>query len=278
MNYRHAYHAGNFADVHKHVALVAVLLHLRKKDKPFAVIDTHAGAGLYDLSGAEAPKTAEASKGIAKLRSVPARTSAFRRYLEIANALGPEHYPGSPLIAAKLLRQQDRLIAIEKHPEEFSALRFSLARFGNARAISGDGYTQLDALLPPPERRGLVFIDPPYEAADETEQLAQSLARAYRRFATGIYLVWQPLKFAAEVYALAGELETAGPMNLLSLTIDVGVATADSADRLHAAGLLVINPPYGFDVEMESAGAEFLPLLQQGPGARTAVEWLSRTR
>ncbi|HEY1961467.1 MAG TPA: 23S rRNA (adenine(2030)-N(6))-methyltransferase RlmJ [Rhizomicrobium sp.] len=278
MNYRHAYHAGNFADVHKHVALVAVLQNLRRKEKPFAVVDTHAGAALYDLSGTEASKTGEAAAGIAKLRSLTARTPALRQYLEIVNSFGPEHYPGSPLIAAKLLRPQDRLIAMEQHPEEFAALERSLSPFHNARSVAGDGYKQLDSLLPPAARRGAVFIDPPYEEENEMERLARALARAFRRFANGTYIVWHPLKRASDVELLAGELQTAGPMKLLSLTIDVGEENPALVERLHAAGLLVINPPFGLDLEMEAAGAEVLPFLQQGPAARTTVRWLSAER
>jgi 23S rRNA (adenine2030-N6)-methyltransferase len=275
MNYRHAYHAGNFADVHKHIALVAVLLHLRKKEKPFAVIDTHAGAGLYDLASTEALKTAEAAEGIGNLRSYAARTQALQRYLEIANAFGPERYPGSPLITAKLLRPQDRLIAIEKHPEELEALRESLGSFQNALAAPGNGYKRLGSLLPPPERRGLVLIDPPYEAPEEMEHVAHTFARAYRRFSMGIFLLWYPLKVSARLAALAGEIRSAGPVRLLSLRIDVGSGVGKSPDGLSAAGLLVVNPPYGFDTEMEAAGTEILPQLCLGSGAQASVEWLS---
>jgi 23S rRNA (adenine2030-N6)-methyltransferase len=275
MNYRHAYHAGNFADVHKHVALVAVLLHFRKKQKPFAVIDTHAGAGLYELSGAEARKTSEAAAGIEKLRGHAAQTPTFRQYLEIVNSCGAEHYPGSPLLAAKLLRPQDRLVAIEKQPDQLTALEASLAPFSHCRAILGDGYGQLDALLPPPERRGIILVDPPYEAADEMERLAQALGRAHRRFATGTFVIWHPLKTASDVRSLVGEIQAAGPMRLLSLTIDVGVEDQNAAAQLRAAGLLIVNPPFGLDVEMEAAGAELLPLLRRGRAARLAVDWLS---
>src|SRR6185312_17179965 len=169
MNYRHAYHAGNFADVVKHIALTGVLLHLRKKETPFAVIDSHAGRGLYDLSGTEAKRTGEAASGIEKLRGLKGE-GALGRYLEIAGE--SDLYPGSPVIAAKLLRPQDRLVAIEKHPQEFASLRQALAPWRKARAVEGDGAAKLPALLPPAERRGLVLIDPPFEAADEFDALA----------------------------------------------------------------------------------------------------------
>jgi 23S rRNA (adenine2030-N6)-methyltransferase len=275
MNYRHAYHAGNFADVHKHVALVAILTHLRRKETPFAVIDTHAGSGLYHLSAEEAQRTGEATEGIAPLRGYTARSSALGKYLEIIGTFDAQRYPGSPLIATQLLRPRDRLVAIEKHPEEYEALRAALAPFANARATLDDGYTQLPRLLPLPERRGLVLIDPPYEAPGELQQMGKVLADAYRRFATGIYLIWLPLKENASAGALIGDLRNAGVAKLLSLAFDVGRSKNDAPGKLSAAGLLVINPPYGLDAEMKAAAAEILPLLRRGPETNTRIEWLA---
>jgi 23S rRNA (adenine2030-N6)-methyltransferase len=273
MNYRHAYHAGNFADVHKHVALVAALLHLKKKKTPFAVIDTHAGRGLYDIASEAANRTGEAAQGIGRLAGFSPREPVLRTYLEIAGSFGAGCYPGSPLIAAKLLRQQDRLVAIEKHPEEFAALKASLAPFHRAKAIEGDGYERLASLLPPPERRGLVLIDPPYESPDECDALVAAFRSGVRRFATGIYLIWYPLKVAVRFEALAGEILAAGGTRLLSLTFDVGGAV--EAERLSASGLLLVNPPYGFDEQMRAASEDLLAQLRQGPQARAVVEWLA---
>jgi 23S rRNA (adenine2030-N6)-methyltransferase len=275
MNYRHAYHAGNFADVHKHVALTAILSHLRRKKKPFVVIDTHAGRGLYDLSGVEAAKTAEAADGIGRLEGYAPQNAALQAYLEIVRSFRAQQYPGSPLIAAQLLRPQDRLVAIEKQLDEIAALRAALAPFPTARAIDGDGYAQLRALLPPPERRGLMLIDPPYEDADEMERMANAFRDAYRRFATGIYLLWYPLKLASRIEAFAGELKVQAPIKLLSLRIDIDAPKNAMEDRLSAAGLLVANPPFGFDEEMRAASAELLPLLRGGASARTTGEWLA---
>jgi 23S rRNA (adenine2030-N6)-methyltransferase len=275
MNYRHTYHAGNFADVQKHVALTAILLHLRRKETPFAVIDTHAGRGLYDLSAEEAQRTGEAAEGIALLREHAAQNPALIKYLEIAGGFGAHCYPGSPLLAAHLLRPQDRLVAIEKHPEEYDALRTALSPFANAHVTCRDGCAQLPRLLPPPERRGLVLIDPPYEAPDELQQVGRVLADAYRRFANGIYLIWLPLKEDAPADALIGELRNAGVAKLLSLTFDVGRGQTDPPGKLSAARLLVINPPYGLDKEMQSAGAEILPLLRRGSQANAQIEWLA---
>src|SRR5688572_20822476 len=180
MNYRHGYHAGNFADVVKHLALITILQHLKKKDAAFAVIDSHAGRGLYDLAGEQAGKTNEARGGIARLQGLTGGlTAALETYLALVKESGAAHYPGSPLLAAKLLRPQDRLTAIEKHPEEFAALKDFLSPFRNAAVEQGDGYARTEKLLPPPSRRGLILIDPPFEAADEFQALAQTLSAAF---------------------------------------------------------------------------------------------------
>jgi 23S rRNA (adenine2030-N6)-methyltransferase len=273
MNYRHAYHAGNFADVMKHTALVAVLLHLRKKDSAFAVIDTHAGRGLYDLSGDEARKTGEAGRGIARLSGLATAGEPLTAYLDIARAYGPYRYPGSPLIAARLLRPQDRLVAIEKHPDEVAALAETLKSFRKARSVAGDGYTQLIKLLPPPERRGLILLDPPFEAANEFAQIAQVFARAIGRFATGIYLLWFPIKLKSDAEAFSGEILAAGATRLLRLRFAIGVEEDDT--RLTETGLLVVNPPYGFDDRMrETLRALAAPLGENEP-AKWSVEWLA---
>ena len=272
MNYRHAYHAGNFADVMKHTALVAVLLHLRKKEAPFAVIDTHAGRGLYDLSGEQAEKTGEAKEGIARLGDIPHGQELLTTYLDLARGFGAGRYPGSPLIAARLLRPQDRLVAIEKHPEEYEALATALKPFRKAQAVLGDGYARLGALLPPPERRGIILIDPPFEAADEFAQIADGFGRALRRFANGIYLIWFPIKTQHDANALSGELLARGATRLLRLELDVG---SRAEGRLGASGLLVVNPPYGMDGLMrETFAALATPLGREGP-AKWRVEWLA---
>src|ERR1700704_4430621 len=180
MNYRHAYHAGNFADVLKHAALVSVLLHLRKKDTPFAVFDAHGGRGLYDLGGVEAKKTAEAAGGILPLLLRDAVPGVLAPYCALVRSFGEGIYPGSPVIAAKLLRKKDRLVAIERHPEEHASLAAALASDHRARIILGDFHRELPRLLPPPERRGLVLIDPPYEAEDEFSDATRTAVAAHR--------------------------------------------------------------------------------------------------
>jgi len=264
VNYRHAYHAGNFADVVKHLVLTAILLHLRKKDTPFAVIDSHAGRGLYDLSSGEARKTGEADGGIDRLRGFAAE-GALGAYLALANET-PGGYPGSPLIAAKLLRPQDRLVAMEKHPEEAAVLKQVLAPFRKARVEEGDGYARLMALLPPPERRGLVLIDPPFEAEDEFVTLADQVIAAHRRFATGIYLVWFPVKSQSAARAFLGEVLHSGVRKALTISITVNAPEG----RLTEAALLVVNPPFGLEAEMQDALNVIAPRLD----AVCKLEWL----
>lgn len=261
MNYRHAYHAGNFADVVKHLALVSILLHLRKKDAPFAVIDSHAGRGRYNLTGEEAARTGEAANGIGRLAGLSGAKGALGEYLALAG--GGETYPGSPLIAAMLLRPQDRLVAIEKHPDEVAQLKAVMARLRGAHAEEGDGYKRLAALLPPPERRGLILIDPPFESAQEFHAEARALGEALKRFATGTYLLWFPIKSAGEANAFCGEVLAAGVKKALRIDIDIGAEAkfVGAKERLTAAGLIVINPPYGFAEEMRDALATVTPLL-----------------
>jgi 23S rRNA (adenine2030-N6)-methyltransferase len=281
MNYRHGYHAGNFADVVKHVALVAILLHLRKKEAAFSVVDSHAGRGAYDLAGTEAGKTGEAANGIGRLADLAGEMpEALAAYLALvrdggagasAQAGAPINniYPGSPLIAAKLLRPQDRLTAIEKHPEEFTALKDVLAPYRNATAEPADGYARAVKLLPPPSRRGLVLIDPPFEAPDEFSALAGAVRDAHRKFATGIFLAWYPIKSQAEADGFLGEVMAAGIVK--ALTIDIQVHAPEG--KLAKAGLLVINPPYGFEAAMGASAAVIAPRLE----ATIPIRWLAGT-
>jgi 23S rRNA (adenine2030-N6)-methyltransferase len=279
MNYRHAFHAGNFADVAKHLAFVGILLHLRRKEQPFAVIDTHAGRGLYDLTSEAARRTGEAAFGIGRLHALQNGDAdlpdALQRYLEVVKATGDERYPGSPLIAARLLRPQDRFVGIEKHADEYRALRSALAPFGDrtVRCECADGYARLSALLPPPERRGAVLIDPPFESDAEFEAAAQALGQALKRFANGIYLVWFPIKSAGEAHAFAGEALAAGANKVLRIDLDIGGSVSGGAkERLTAAGLIVVNPPFGFAGEMQAALAIVAPLLS--PQAQVDIRWL----
>ncbi len=280
MNYRHAFHAGNFADVLKHAALVAVLLHLKKKEKPFAVIDTHAGRGLYDLGGDDARKTGEAAEGIGRLAGFSSVPDVLAAYLQIVRSFGAARYPGSPLVAARMLRPTDRLIAVESRTTECEALAMVLGHIPNARAVPGDGYRELLRLLPPPERRGVILIDPPYEEADEFARAAEALIAAHRRFASGIYLLWYPAKTLPLVHATAAELLNAGIRSLVRIELDVGAGSLPECEGrgppMHATGLLVVNPPFGFVENMKTALPFIAEGLAQGSNASTRIEILAQ--
>jgi len=278
MNYRHIYHVGNFADVLKHTALVWVLLHLRKKDKPFAMIDTHAGRGIYDIGGAEAQKTGEASEGILRLLALSSVPGMLSRFLDIVRSFGQGLYPGSPLVAAQMLRPNDRLIAIECQTAEYDELAKQLTPFANARAIHGDGYRELPRLLPLHERRGVILIDPPYEDEDEFSRAAETLVSAHHRFATAIYMLWYPAKEQPKVSATAGELLNAGIESLVRIELDVGAKPERQGGRgppMSATGLLIVNPPFGFTSEMQTVLPFLAETLAQGPGATSRVEILA---
>jgi 23S rRNA (adenine2030-N6)-methyltransferase len=256
-----------------------VLEHLRKKEAPFAVIDAHAGRGLYDLSSTEAHKTGEAETGILRLLGREGLPEPLSVYRDIVRGFGEGRYPGSPLIAANMLRRQDRLVAIEKHPEEFAALQGALAGVKRTRAIQGDFRRELKKLLPPPERRGVLLVDPPYEAEDEFIESTRAIIGSWRRFATGIYLLWYPAKHRPSVEAAAGELLNAGVSSLLRLELDIGasqtVREPGRAAPMSATGLLVINPPFGLSERMGAALSVLVSLLGRGGDAGSSVTMLA---
>jgi 23S rRNA (adenine2030-N6)-methyltransferase len=260
MNYRLAFHAGNFADVVKHAVLARILIHVGEKPQPFRVIDTHAGAGLYDLAGPDASRTGEWRAGIGRLTAalLPSPVGALLApYLDAVTNLNPggelRHYPGSPLIALSLMRPQDRLIACELEPGAAAALRANLQADKRAKAIAIDGFVALNAYVPPKERRGLVLIDPPFEQPNEFERLGQCLIDAHRKWATGIYVAWYPRKDLSAVKALVNQIKRSGIAKVLLAELDVG----NDATRLTGTGLLIINPPWRLDEDL----ALLLPAL-----------------
>ena len=218
MNYQHAFHAGNFADVHKHIVLTRVLDYLRQKPAAFRVVDTHAGAGRYDLFGPQAARSGEWRDRIARPFAMPrsgaagtdAAQALIAPYLDIVAALNPggplRLYPGSPLIVKALLRRQDRLIACELEPSAAASLEAVLRGDTRAKALAMDGWMALFANIPPKERRGLVVIDPPYEESMDFARLSQTVAQAHRKWANGVYLLWYPIKTRAAPDALARRL------------------------------------------------------------------------
>src|SRR4051812_12141589 len=227
MNYRHAFHAGNFADVVKHATLARILVHLRDKERGFRVIDTHAGAGLYDLASQEASRTGEWREGIGQLMearlspNVEALVAPYLAAVAAANA-GTElrRYPGSPLIALTLMRPQDRLVACELEPGAAAALAANLRHDARARTVPIDGWMALNAYVPPKERRGVVVVDPPYEDKNEFMRLADAVAAAHRKWATGVFLLWYPIKDRAGPDRLAGALRRSGVGKILRAELE----------------------------------------------------------
>jgi 23S rRNA (adenine2030-N6)-methyltransferase len=326
MNYRHAYHAGNFADVVKHAALSRLVEYLKLKDKAFRVVDTHAGAGLYDLSSQEAQKTGEWLDGIGRLlgltppaslpdalspsrggrvpgspTSSPSMGEVARRagggeatiydspelspdaaallapYLAAVKSVNPEggvkKYPGSPVIVRHLMRPQDRLSAIELHPQDFQRLKSRFAGDFQVRTIELDGWLALGAHLPPKEKRGLVLVDPPFEQEGEFDRLADGLVRAHRRWPGGIYALWYPIKDRAAVAQFRRELQETAIPRILDVAFEIRPPSHD--ERLDGSGLVVVNPPFVFEKEMRVLLPELKKALAEDPRARWSLDWIA---
>ncbi|WID97922.1 23S rRNA (adenine(2030)-N(6))-methyltransferase RlmJ [Bosea vestrisii] len=280
MNYRHGFHAGNFADVLKHVVLMRILTHLNAKDKPWRVIDTHAGAGRYDLGSEEALKTHEWRDGVARLEQAPLAPKVedlltpWREALAAARARHcAETYPGSPWLCRHAMRADDRLIAAELHENTFRKLAQALARDERCKTLEIDGWTALRANVPPKERRGLVLIDPPFEEKDEFATLAAEFIAAHRKWPTGIYALWYPIKDERAVDRLLDAILDAGIGRLLRLEVDVD--RPDAAGGLSATGMLVVNPPWLLAEEAEILLPALCERLAQGPSPRYRCETIS---
>jgi 23S rRNA (adenine2030-N6)-methyltransferase len=282
MNYRHAFHAGGFADVIKHIVLVRMLTYLQEKPAPFRVIDTHAGAGLYDLTSDEARRGGEWLTGIARIMQARfSETTAplLKPYLDIVRAFNPERdlkaYPGSPLIARTLLRPQDRLTACEVEPKARKRLIDALRRDTQARVVDLDGWLALPAFVPPKERRGLVLIDPPYEQKDEFERLAAGFTEAFAKWPTGSYLLWYPVKSRRATDDLArhvADVVGAGPSPGKVLRLEFSVAPQVAGAPLASAGLLMVNPPWTLMAELKAILPELEKPLGQGGAGRFRLE------
>jgi 23S rRNA (adenine2030-N6)-methyltransferase len=269
MNYRHSYHAGNFADVVKHLLLILCLDHLQKKEGALCVIDAHAGAGLYDLNSEEANKTEEWARGIGRLLGLSDVPADLKLYLDlILGDLERGHYPGSPLLIARRLRPLDRLIANERHGETFEALRGMLRPFKNALAMKMDGYQCVRAHVPPKERRGLVLIDPPFERKDEFEVLCRQMQEWKRRWARGVFLLWYPIKAHLPIDRLK---EAARALCLpRTWSIEVFILPSDQPLTLNGCGIIVFNMPYLVPERI----AALLPVLKERLSLRaTATTW-----
>jgi 23S rRNA (adenine2030-N6)-methyltransferase len=273
VNYRHAFHAGNVADVVKHAVLVQLIEQMRQKDTAFCYLDTHAGQGRYDLRSEAADKTGEFRDGIAKLLAAPTPPPALARYLELVRTAQPspgslQIYPGSPALVQALLRPQDRAILVELHPEDCAVLRAQFRDDTRIHVHHRDGYEALPAFVPPRERRGLVLIDPPYEARDELPALVATLQDAHKRWPTGQFAIWYPIKDQAPIEQFHGALANTGLRKLLTVEL---VATPERA--LRGSGLVLVNPPWRI-------ADALVPLLDQiaaalgRPDAARRVDWL----
>ncbi|MDB5635653.1 MAG: rRNA ((2030)-N(6))-methyltransferase RlmJ, partial [Bradyrhizobium sp.] len=282
MNYRHAFHAGGFADVIKHIVLARILVYLQDKQASFRVIDTHAGAGVYDLTSDEARRGGEWLTGIARVmqaRFSETTLPLLKPYLDIVRAFNPlaelKTYPGSPLIARALLRPQDRLTACEVEPNARKRLIDALRRDTQARVVDLDGWLALPAFVPPKERRGLVLIDPPFEAKDEFERLAAGFAQAFAKWPTGSYLLWYPVKSRRATDSLARHVAevvgTATPPGEC-LRLEFSVAPQATGAALASAGLLVVNPPWTLIGELKAILPELEMPLGQGGAARFRLQ------
>lgn len=278
MNYRHAFHAGGFVDVVKHLIVSRILVYLALKPAAFRIIDTHAGIGRYDLKSEEAVRSPEWQEGIGRLMEKPLTGRAAgiaKPYLDAIAAENPRgdlrFYPGSPLLARRLMREQDRLFALELHAEDRRSLAALFAGDHQVRVTEIDGWLALGAYLPPKERRGLVLIDPPFEERHEFSRLAAGLALAHRKWATGIYALWYPLKDRRGVNAFLADVKASGVPRVLRAELTVR-RPADG--ELFGTGMLIVNPPYVLEDELKA----LLPplaerLAEEGRGGWT-VDWV----
>ena len=266
MNYRHAYHAGNFADCFKHALLVWVLDSLALKAAPFFVLDTHAGAGQYDLDGEAAKRSQEAADGIRRLIARP--SPVLERYLGLVTQLGL--YPGSPALIRTVLRANDSLACCELHPEDAIALRRQFRRDRLVAVHERSGWAALGALIPPKAKRGLVFIDPPFESRAEFLTLADGLCRGYGRFGHGVFAAWYPVKQMAAVRAFHASLASSGIRDIVAVELHLRDTT--DPGRLNGCGLVAINPPYRFEERARAIADAVLNGLGDGErGAGTTV-------
>ena len=280
MNYDHAYHAGNFADVVKHAVVVRIVEYLKRKDKPFRVIDTHAGAGVHDLSSGRAQKTGEWHDGIGRLMEQPLPAPAralLQPYLDAVERCNPggglTTYPGSPAIVRSLLRARDRLTAIELHPEAAFALKTRFAGDYATKVIELDGWLALGAQLPPKERRGLVLVDPPFEIDDEFGRILKGLRQGWKRWPGGIYAFWYPLKDIPEIERFRKDLRSAGIPRILDATLRIRAPL--HYPRLDGTGMIVVNPPHTLEDELRVMLPALAKALARDEGADWSVEWLA---
>ena len=279
MNYRHAFHAGNFADVIKHIILTRIICYLQRKDKAFRILDTHAGIGLYDLSSDEAKRSPEWQDGIARVMDANLSKEVqelIAPYLDVVKKPNPtgelKAYPGSPLLSRHLMRAQDRLTATELHPQDFPKLQRHFKGDIQVKAIELDGWQALVAHMPPKEKRGLVLVDPPFEKPDEYTRLGSGLFRAHKRFSTGVYALWYPVKNPKEIDVFATQLYNTGIKKVLRTEFYIDKPT--NPPKLYGTGMIVVNPPYTLVEELKLIFAELKPILAPEGKGSYLIDWI----
>jgi len=272
LSYRHAFHAGNHADVLKHLCLVAALEHLVKKHKPLCYVDTHAGPGSCQLDQGHAAQNMEFESGIMRLFGAPGLPGPIDRYVQLVRRLNPdgvlETYPGSPAIARLLLPGRCRMELCELHPADFESLRSWAGKARYIRLAQQDGFRQLRALLPPVERRALVLIDPSYEVKEDYAQVVTALEGALRRFATGVYLLWYPLLARRERVNMVRAL-AALPCRQLQVELRIRAATSEG---MYGSGMFIINPPYQLAGQLETSKETLVHCLAQDESADMEIQ------
>ena len=278
MNYRHAYHAGSHADVLKHAVLARAIEHLKKKNRPFRVIDAHAGLGAYALNGVEAGKTREWEGGIGKMAApfAPEIEALLKPYREVIVALNPAggvaRYPGSPELTARLMREQDRLIANELHPDDSAVLELHFIRDARVTVTRFDAEASVKANLPPPERRGLILIDPPYEEDNEAQRALRMLAQGHRRFASGVFMLWYPVKDDSPAQGIVNSCAALALPG--TLKVEMRIREAFQGGGLAGSGLVVVNPPWQLDEELRILIPALASRLGLGDWGHAAIDWL----
>ena len=274
MHYRHSYHAGNFADVFKHVLLCGLLAALNRKDKPWCALDTHAGAGFYDLSSDGATRTGEWHDGIGRLAGIgnpPEPLATMLRIVAAGNAPGKTlYYPGSPQFILSMAREVDRMMFCEKVADVAEDLRRNLGRDSRIALHLRDGY-EAHSLLPPPEKRGLILVDPPFERLDEYTAMSEFVRKGVARFAGGIYALWYPIKNRHAANAFLRRIGREVPRPALAFEFDNG---AEAEGQMHACGVLIVNPPFQFEQEMAASLNILKRELAQGAKPDWSSQWV----
>ncbi|KGQ34174.1 23S rRNA (adenine(2030)-N(6))-methyltransferase RlmJ [Gallibacterium anatis] len=254
LSYRHSFHAGNFADVLKHIVQLLIIESLQQKEKGFLYLDTHAGAGLYSLQSFEAEKTAEFEQGVGYLWQRQDLLETVKYYLDQVAKVNSQQklrfYPGSPLLAANLLRPQDRAILTELHPSDYPLLRKNMQLYKNVQVKRDDGFQQLKAVLPPKERRGFILIDPPYELKEDYQLVVDAIVEGYKRFATGTYAIWYPVVLRQQIKKMVRALEETQIRKILQ--IELGIRPDTAQRGMTASGMIVINPPWKLEAQMKA--------------------------